>query len=69
MTGCHSSAGSWGRAEEDGQAVVGRRASPETGVTRLEKMKLSRLLAAPGHVNTCHVHWLFLMSINCIMTQ
>lgn len=45
------------------------RASPETGVTRLRKMKLSRLLAVSGLVNTCHVHWLFFMSINCIMTQ
>lgn len=41
----------------------------DRGVTCLEKMRLSRLLAVSGHVNTCHVHWLFLMSINCMMTQ
>lgn len=56
---------SWGRRE----SCSGTRASPKTGVTCLEQMKLSRLLAVSGHVNTCRVPWLFLMSINCIMTQ
>lgn len=73
MTGCHSSTGKlWRtehRAEEENPPGGRDEASPEAGVARLKKMKLSRLLAVSEHVNMCHVHCLFLMSMKCIMTQ
>lgn len=63
----------WGTVEDRTQGWGGKprsgghEASPEAGVARLQKMKLSRLLAVS--VNTCHVHCLFLMPMKCIMTQ